>query len=217
MKSFREYRQKLQAHAEYAISYLSDSNRSGRERAVCRAFLRCLGVAFMESEIAAPASEPADVSFREAMFQIREIVAPGSRRHQEWKLRRIRAIRARSMDDVTIPWSPPTPMSFSDLTRMVTDAFEQKSRKYGKAQCLALDALVYADLTRARFLLPDTELRDISRLEEQGWRSVSVLFPPYGIVLCATRDAPSFLKSFVGSPQYQWRDLHELFDAAAGI
>lgn len=217
VKSFREYRQKLQAHAERAIAYLSDSNRSERERAVCRAFLRWLGVPFSESEIIAPAREPADVSFREAMFQVREIVERGSRRHQEWKSRLSRAIRARSMGDVTVPWNSPDPMSLSELTVMVADALEVKARKYGKTQCLALDAMVYADLTRTRFFLPNEEHGGISSLQEQGWRSVSVLFPPYGIVLSATSDAPSFLKTFVGTAHNHWSDLNGLFDATRPV
>lgn len=132
MQTFHEYRQKLQAHEEHAIAFFSDSNWSGRERAVSRAFLRYIGVRFDESEIIAPATEPADVSFRDALFQVREILNPGSRRHHEWKARLARAIGARSISDVTVSWNSPTPMSLSELAENVAEALRAKSRKYGK-------------------------------------------------------------------------------------
>jgi len=154
------------------------------------------------------------VSFRDALFQVREILNPGSRRHHEWKARRERAIGARSISDVTIAWNSPTPMSLSELAENVGEALRAKSRKYGKAQCAAIDALVYVDLTRTRFLAPDSGHADVTALEEQGWRSVSVVFPPYGLVLSTRNDAPPFLRSLVGTPRKEWTDLHVLFDAS---
>lgn len=97
MRSERDYLQKFQAHATDTLHYLRDKCKPERERAVCRAFLRCAGVAFAEREIVAPSSEPADVSFREARLQIRELVEPDRRPGDEWRLRLIRATRARSM------------------------------------------------------------------------------------------------------------------------
>lgn len=217
MKSEGEYLQELQAHAADTLRYLSDTCKPERERAVCRAFLRCSGVPFSESEIVAPASEPADVLFREARFQVRELLEPGRRRGDEWKLKRIRAARARSMGDVTVDWPPPTPMSYSDLTVAITHALEEKSRKYGTRQCSKIDALVYANLTWTRFLRADTSPGDISGLKAQGWRSVSIVFPPYGIVLSATENAPGFLQRLLGRVHKEWSDLYKLFDVQRGI
>lgn len=217
VQSFHEYRQKLQAHAERAIAFFSDGNRSERERAVCRAFLRCIGVPFDESEIVAPTTEPADVSFRDALFQVREILNTGSRRHGEWKARRARAKGARSISDVDISWDSPIPMPLRELADNVAEALRTKSRKYGKVQCAALDALVYVDLTQTRFLAPGSDHADVTALEEQGWRSVLVVFPPYGLALSPRNEAPPFLRSLVGIPRTEWTDLHVLFNAPRGI
>jgi hypothetical protein len=46
-----------------------------RDRAVVRALLRMLGVAFVESEVIAPVEAPVDVRFREAQFHLRELCA----------------------------------------------------------------------------------------------------------------------------------------------
>ncbi len=61
-----------------------------------------------------------------------------------------------------------------------------------------------------------TEHTNVMALEGQGWRSVSAVFPPYGIVLSAMTEAPPFLRSFVGTVRNEWKDIHELFDAADG-
>jgi hypothetical protein len=118
-------------------------------------------VSFEEDEIVAPASEPADVSFREGRFQVREILELNSRRHHEWKTRLARAIRARSMSDVTVPWTTPEAMSLGELASNVADALRAKAQRCGKAQCASLDALVYADLTKSRFLSPAADHPDV--------------------------------------------------------
>ena len=50
-------------------------------------------------------------------------------------------------------------------------------------------------------------------LHRQGWRSVSIVFPPYGVVLSASEGTPDFLKGRVGrvkpydGPPQDWFDL----------
>jgi hypothetical protein len=216
-KSGRQYVAKMRAHAQRAVEFFSNHARAERERAVCRAFLRCLGIPFTEAEIVAPAAEPVDVSFRDARFQMRDHRAPGAQPHAEWKARLARATQARSMDDAIGPWprvpewSGTTPMSLTELTVAITEALEDKARRYGK-DCGTLDALVYADLTWTRSLGLHTEPGDTARLIEQGWRSVSVLFPMIGLVLCARDEAPRFLRGVAGTALYRWPDPDTLFD-----
>jgi putative endonuclease (uncharacterized protein DUF1780) len=213
-KSEHEYLEKLRAHASHAVEYLGNRHKPERERAVCRALLRCLGVSFADEEIVASTIEPVDVEFRDARFQVRDRLVPGTRRHAEWKARLAQATEARSMDDAIAPWpgepnwtGETTPMTLTELTAAVTEALEQKLTRYGgQAGCAGLDALVYADLTWTHRLLLDSEPGNPSRLLEQGWRSVAVLFPPIGIVLCASEAAPSFLRQIVGTALHQWGD-----------
>lgn len=208
MGSEQEYLQNIQTDAADTLHYLSDKCKPERERAVVRAFLRCIGVTFAESEIVAPSSEPADVSFREARFQVREILQQGRRRSDEWKLK----ARSQSMDDAIMTWKPPTPMSAEELTLAITQALDTKAQKYGRIQCSRLDALVYVNLTWTRVLRPDTGLGNTAGLTAQAWRSVSLVFPPYGVVLSATSDASSFLQQMLGRVLMEWSDVDELFD-----
>lgn len=73
------YLKQLRAHIAETRSFFGPKMKPHRERSVCRAFLRCLGVAFNEPEIIASATEPVDIEFRTAKFQIRELLDPDVR------------------------------------------------------------------------------------------------------------------------------------------
>jgi len=212
MGSEREYLQNIQMDSADTLHYLSDKCKPERERAVVRAFLRCIGVTFAENEIVAPSSEPADVSFREARFQVREILEQGRRRGDEWKLK----AQSQSIDDVLVPLKRPTPISMEELTVIITQALDAKASRYGRSQCSRLDALVYVNLTWTRVLRPDTAPGNTAGLAAQAWRSVSLVFPPYGIVISATSDASGFLQQLPGSVLMAWgaelSDFDKLFE-----
>jgi Putative endonuclease, protein of unknown function (DUF1780) len=206
------YIRRLQSHAADTRIFLSNAHKVQRERAVCRAFLRTVGLRFLDREIIAPCDEPVDVSFRDARFQICDHLA-GRRRCDEWKHRQTRWTKARSVQDTSEPVTWPKPMRRAELINAVADALQSKSKKYGLNGCSKIDALVYADITGTRFLMPRSVARDVSRLEQQGWRSVSVLFPPYGIVLLTRDLAPAFLHQLTGKARRAWRNPDGLFDA----
>lgn len=68
------YLEKLRAHAADTRTFLSNKLKPERERSVCRAFLRAIGVSFIDNELIAPTVEPADVAFRQARFQVRDLL-----------------------------------------------------------------------------------------------------------------------------------------------
>jgi hypothetical protein len=210
-KRDRDHLDALRAHAADTRRYFTDALKPERERDVCRAFLRCVGIPFVEREIVAPAIEPVDVSFREARFQVREMIEAGRRRGDEWKEKQHRWNRARSLDDALTDWRPkPVKMSFTELMAALTSALETKARKYG-TQCRTLDALVYVNLTMTRVLDPTTAPGNTSALEAQGWRSVAMVFPPWGLVVISGFDSPGFLRSRVGRVLREWSDLDALW------
>ena len=55
---------------------LAQRMKPQRDRAVIRALLRVLGVAFAETEVIAPVEAPIDVRFRQAQFHVRELGDP---------------------------------------------------------------------------------------------------------------------------------------------
>lgn len=202
---------KLRAHAADTRYFLSNPLKPQRERAVCRAFLRTIGLRFTDTEIIAPCEEPADVCFRDARFQVRDLLM-GRRRGNEWKQRQTRWNNARRVSETLEPVTWPKPMRRFELVNAVTEALESKSTKYGPSGCAKTDALVYADITGTRFLMRRSMVQDLTGLDRQGWRSVSVLFPPHGIVLLARDTAPEFLRQLVGKVRKAWHKPDGLFD-----
>ena len=62
-------------------------------------------------------------------------------------------------------------------------------------------------------LAPLVQASEIGALALQGWRSVSVLCPPYGMVLFAASGAPAFLRTVTWRLLRQWDNSETLFDS----
>lgn len=210
-KTETEYLENLRKHASDTLVFLGNKAKPERERSVCRAFLRATGVAFEERELIAPTTEPADVSFRTARFQIREVLEQDRKRGDDWKEKEKKYSQVTSLDALLEPYSPPTSVSLEMLVPEIVNALSEKAQKYG-AGCKDIDALVLVNL-QDQFLAPDSDMPKTDQLKSQGWRSVSFLFPPYGVILFATCSAPLFLTE-VGPGQYmKWQGVDSLFEA----
>lgn len=204
-----KYLSDLREHAALTRTLLSNRGRTAREKAVCRAFLRTLGVSFNEGELVAPTDEPADVEFRSCRFQVREIL--DRKRGDDWKEREARYARATCIEDILEPSNSAQTVIVDDLLLGVQMALEEKARRYG-AGCQFLDALVYVDLT-IRLLITEQPWSAVEGLKMQGWRSVSLLLPPStGLVVLATEDATKFLQHAEGQRSMAWPDVENLFD-----
>jgi hypothetical protein len=212
----RKYLQKLRDHAHDTRTFLSNKMKSERERAVCRAFLRTIGVSFEESEIVAPSAEPTDVSFRTAHFQIRDLLGPDHKRGDDWKKREQMYLSAKSLNDVMVPLSLPIPLGFDRLVPELEITLSAKAQKYKrnyKGGCTEIDALIYVDI-KDRFLAVNSRMPDLEGIKSQGWRSVSLLFSPFGVVLFTGSTAPEFLRAIPAGPHMEWEDIHTLFEAS---
>jgi hypothetical protein len=190
----REFVQKLRNHVAQTRMFLSNKMKPERERSVCRAFLRALGVSFSDVELVAPTVEPADVTF-------------------EWKNNEKQYAEAQSIADLIQPYSPPVSITLESLVPEVTAALFAKATKYGTG-CKDLDALVYVDLNDM-FLEARSPAPNMTELEHQGWRSVSLFFSPYGVVLSARNDAPAFLRCEAGMTRMNWANIYTLFEVPA--
>jgi hypothetical protein len=109
-------------------------------------------------------------------------------------------------------------MSFGDISAGIAVALAEKASRYGPKGCAALDALVYVDLHNHHLYPPEPKLGAsvADELERQGWRSVSFVFLPYGVVLAAKPDAPDFLKLRVGRVLNEWPYPDGWFEASTG-
>ena len=203
--------EKLRAHAAQTRTFLGNKMKPERERSVCRAFLRALGVSFIDSEIIASTVEPVDVAFRDAQFQVRDLLRE-RKRGDDWKNKERQYAKAQTHADLVQPYSPPTPIGLRSLVPEIVVALSKKTKKYG-AGCNGLDALINVDLEDT-FLEANSSVPNNTDLERQGWRSVSLLFPPYSVVLFTGNEAPCFLRGATGKAHMKWADIGKLFEAS---
>ncbi|MCB0831868.1 MAG: DUF1780 domain-containing protein [Bacteroidetes bacterium] len=210
-KTESEYFNSLRNHASDTCVFLGNKMKPERERSVCRGFLRAVGVAFEELELIAPTEEPADVAFRTARFQIREILEPERKRGDEWKKKEAKYAKATSLAVLLEPYSPPVAIELHILVPEIVKALSEKAKKYGIG-CNGIDMLVYINL-RDRYLAAQSKLSNMNELNSQGWRSVSFIFPPYGVVLFAEPTAPDFLVALKPGLFMEWKDIDTLFEA----
>jgi len=178
-----------------------------RERMIVRAFLRCIGVTFASEEVRSPQEDPPDVVFRDAAFEVTEDLG-GRKRGDEWREREERFAAAKSIEDVMEPYTPSQQITAGDSWQQAVDALGKKAIRYGISGCAHLDGLVY--LTPGGAHMWPIEAISTSDLTEelvrQGWRSASLLLPPYGVVLSAGSDAPEFMKALQGRTLNEWPD-----------
>ncbi|MBA9036768.1 DUF1780 domain-containing protein [Rhizobium leguminosarum] len=211
--SEKQYRGSLVAATKATLDLFSNRNKTVRETMVARAFLRCLGVEFSEDELVVGPEEPVDISFREARFQIREMLGE-RKRHLDLRKQLKRFQEAQSIDDLADPWLDSVPLSLSDVSRDIAKSLSTKASKYGVQACAKLDALVYVNFP-GRHLYPLTPKLDPIAAEElhrQGWRSVSMVFIPYSCVLVAYEDCPEFLRNKTGRVRMKWQHPVGWFD-----
>lgn len=207
----REYLQQLADEAHDTVGMLSSHRKAERERRACAAFLRCLGVHFSPNELVTPESDPPDVVFRDARFEVMVVLDRGRKMHADWKKEASRRDSAQTLDDLVEPYHPTVPMSFEEAVCLVVAELGPKGSHYGPRTCSQLDALVYVDC-QGRHLYPISEASLPRELRAQGWRSVCVLFPPYSYVLFALPEAPEFLRDLEGIAKQECNNPDVWFD-----
>lgn len=190
----RKYIRWLADEARDTVDMLSSHRKGERERRTCAAFLRCLGVEFSPHDLVTPESDPPDVVFRDARFEVMIALDKESKMHADWKKESNRRESAQTLDDLLEPYHPSVPMSFEEAVCLVVGELGSKASRYGSKTCSQLDALVYINRER-RHLYPISEVNVPVEIRSQGWRSVSFLFPPYSHVMLAATDAQNFCET----------------------
>ena len=207
----REYSEDLVLHADDTVNFLSNERKQERERSVCAALLRCLGIEFSPTEIISSNVEPPDVIFREGRFEVMIILDEGRKMHQEWKAKYEKFSNAKPSDDLSEPATTLASMSYEIIIDLVTKSLNKKAQHYNQKGSANLDALVYMNL-KGKYLDKESPPPEITQLRSQGWRSVSILFHSCALVLYAKPSAPPFLRKVVGRTMAEWNSPFGLFD-----
>jgi hypothetical protein len=180
------------ARAE-SVGFFRSSNKPERERWVVREFLTNLGLAFDDAEVQSPNHDPPDVKFRDANFEIKEILSEGRRRHQEYKEGLQQALEATSPTDLVKMYTPRDVAVFDVCAGVYVEAKNLANVKYPSDMCKSLDLLFYVNLTDVSGLR-ETPFPDFAPIEVLGWRSVSFLMGHRSCTLSVAEGAPSFFR-----------------------
>jgi len=192
--SEKEILKKLQAEAEESITFFSNQNKQERERAVCAAFLRCIGVNFNREDILPGKEEPIDIEFQGARFQIKELMDPGRKRHDEYKKALEKYKNSESLSELIEQFSP----MFAQIQKIcycLVGFLKPYASKLGKELCAQVDILVYVNL-QEYFSKDEDNVIDYSGLVQQNWRSVSMVSGDFCYIFYASETSPVFLKRF---------------------
>ena len=207
----KEYVEKLAEQADDTVDLLSSRRKGERERMICAAFLRCLGIEFSPEEITLPESDPPDVVFRDARFEVMIIIDEDRKMHADWKVEANKRHAATRLDDLGAPYHPSSPMEPAKVADRLVAELAKKASHYGPKTCLDLDALVYINLQKWH-LYPISQIKVPEELRSQGWRSVSFIFSPYSHVVFTTSEAPDLLRGYEGRVKQECKNPGGMFE-----
>jgi len=178
---------------EESVRFFEAENRAERELWVVSQFLTNLGIQFQNSELTHVTDDPPDVLFRDANFEVKEIMDEGRRRHGDFKQALERAKGATSPRDL-MEQTTPRDITYTDACMLVRLRVDSLSRKYSKGTRETLDLLFYLNLEDVYGYIP-TDLPTASEWTSYGFRSVSLLMGRLAGVLAVDDGAPKFLGS----------------------
>ncbi len=188
----KELIDELRRDTQESIIYFSNKNKKERERAICRAFLRCLGIIFMECDIISDSNEPTDVKFQNAEFQIKELQDKDRKRHAEYKESYKKYKRVSTVKELFEEYTHQE-ISLQEVCNQLTDFLKKYANKLGKKMCNNLDLLVYVNL-KDKELEYNNGVIEYSNIAKQGWRSVSMIMNRCSYIFYANDNATEFLK-----------------------
>jgi hypothetical protein len=181
---------------EDSVAYFSPHNKQEGERWVAAAFVENLRVEHTEDEFVSPDDDPPDVIFRDARFEIKEILDPGRRRHDEYKAELKRARTLTDPKDL-LQMFRPKDETLCEIYRRCAESTLALERKYPLAVRSDTDLLFYVNLINV-FKIIEIPYPDTSGLESSGWRSVSFVKGQRSCCFFARSDAPDFIKQTLG-------------------
>jgi hypothetical protein len=140
------------------------------------------------------AEEPVDVSFRDANFQVKEILVEGRRRTDEFNTKLETAKSAKDYSELLEHYTP-IDVSFSEIVQRCYDYAGTllSQSKYGPRESKQIDLLFYFNWLD-HHVVPPIEVPS----KEVGFRSLSIVSNRYCAVAYTSTSAPRFLRDNVG-------------------
>lgn len=176
-----------------AISFFGNGRKLEREIWVTEQLLSRLGIEVGDENVQ-EANEPADTSFEDARFQVKELYPDGRHRVEEYKKKLTKAKAARDQSELLEGYSSDV-ITFTEIVSRCAEYTRSliEGSKYGSREVESLDLLYY-------FNDPSVGEVDPTDFEMGGFpfRSISVLSNRYASVLSAGESAPRFIRDNLG-------------------
>jgi hypothetical protein len=196
--SERQYVRDIVEGLRESKSFLvGDLRKRERELWVANEFLDYLQVDRRSEEVRPSDYEPFDVIFRNARFQVKEILkAPGQdrKRDLEYKEALQKAESATKLSDLVTPYTSPTVLSITETLSILERESLNWQLSYSDLDRSQMDILSYLNLKDTVLSMQQSSIPEIPWLSQQGWRSVSVVSNNCAFVLLVAQSAPPFLR-----------------------
>ncbi|HEY9153303.1 MAG TPA: DUF1780 domain-containing protein, partial [Anaerolineales bacterium] len=185
-KSEKELLDALRKSALEELRFFSNGGKQERERWVVSQFLSQLNLTFDETELCSlDLHNKIDVQFRDANFQVKEILTKGVMRYRDAEAKYKALVTAKNLRDIKWPsfgYDIPPISTIYNLVSAETLSLSYKA-KYASIKS-GLDLLFYVTRIYAS-LIKKGEI-DSEYLSSIGWRSISCLAGDQAIVLFAS-------------------------------
>lgn len=178
---------------EESVKYYSPQKKEERELWVGNSFIASLNIQFEDDEIKTPEQDPPDVIFRDAEFEIKEILDPNRRRHEEYKKLLEKAYLIKKPDELLTQFRP-VEKTITEIYQLCLEKTQSLVNKYAPSVIKSTDLLYYINLQNVMGLI-ETPFPDTTDLKKLGWRSVSFVMGLRSCVLTTNNNASSFLVS----------------------
>jgi hypothetical protein len=175
---------------EESVEFFSNKNKKERELWIVKEFLKILDIHFDEKDFKTDCPEPIDISFRNANFQIKELLDKNRKRHKEFKDDLKKAKSATHLSELTEPYNAKIKITLQeivDCTRILLNDYHIDPKETKRIDFLVYENLTHYVISDYNYILPD---------EFTIWRSFSMV--GNGGLCCVfftKDDAPDFIKS----------------------
>lgn len=187
----RQFLKDLRQGLKESVDFFSPKNKLARESWVGITFLQNLGLQFDEKDVLVPLNDPPDIIFKDAQFEIKEILDPGRKRHMEFKERFRRSLKATDPADLLEPFTPHD-LAPKDILDLIEKELPELGKKYPPRMRSQYDLLFYINLKHHHLKID--KMPDAFTLSSSGWRSVSALIGRGSLVYYANDLAAEFLQ-----------------------
>lgn len=178
-------------------------NQWERDRFVVEEYLVNAGVPYAEADLKRPSSDPPDVVFQAAQFEVKEILDKDRFRHAEYKKLLSKAQAATTMRGLGGTLFTPKDLAISTLLRHCEEIVASYANRYDLRVKASLDLLIYVNLSKVFSLVTDCPLSS-EHIAGSGWRSVSFVKGSYCGTIHASPSAPGFIRQLEGRVDHRW-------------